>query len=49
MTMIQRLGGGIGRARSQTYSNQSGWTNARYQRAARKRRNQLANRRAHRG
>lgn len=31
------------------YLRKTGWTNARYQRAARKRRNCIKNRRAHRG
>lgn len=32
-----------------TYLRRTGWTNARHQRASRKRRNQLKNRSAHRG
>lgn len=41
--------GRLGPPRAGGYRNRAGWTNRRYQRAALKRRNQIKNRRAHRG
>jgi hypothetical protein len=46
---IRRVYGGMGRFGPPRWPNGEGWTNRRYQRAARKARNVLRNKRAHRG